>query len=566
MTAVSSVPALRWNTAQGRWVVTAAVLGSGVAFLDGIVVNTALPAIGEDLNAGLSSLQWTLTAYLLTLGSLLVLGGSLGDHFGRRLVFTWGLAGFSATSLLCGLAPTSGLLIAARALQGVAAAALVPGSLALLSASFHPEDRARAIGAWSGLAGTATAAGPFLGGWLIDSVSWRWVFLVNLPLTAVAIAISVRHVPETSDEAAGPLDLPGAAALSLGLAGVVYALIEGPARGPSFVVVMAAMLGAAALAAFVVVQARSPHPMVPLSVFRSRQFSGANAVTFVVYGALGAVSFLLMVHLQQDLGYSALEAGASTLPITVALFAFSARAGALAQRIGPRLPMTLGPLLVAGSFALFTRVGPGATYAGEVLPAVVALGAGLTLTVAPLTAAVLAAIEDNRAGVGSAINNAVARVASLLAIAVLPAAAGIATGAGEPTDGLADVARGFDRAMVIGAVLAGVGALVAWTTIRRVTPMPVPTPPPPTPMCGAYRCFDAGTRRRFDEGDKHRRFDEGDTRRRFDEGGSARPSARRPNGAQHGQSGHQQRPPQAVRVIGGAEPGLAQTPDDVAEG
>lgn len=467
MTATTTASGLRWNTPQGRWVVTAAVLGSGVAFLDGTVVNTALPAIGEDFDAGLSSLQWTLTAYLLTLGSLLVLGGSLGDHFGRRLVFVYGLVGFSVTSLMCGLAPTSGLLIAARALQGVAAAALVPGSLALLSASFDPEDRARAIGAWSGLAGIATALGPFLGGWLIDSVSWRWVFLVNLPITAAAVAISVRHVPETRDESAGPLDLPGAAALSLGLAGVVYALIEGPARGASFAVVAAATMGAAALVAFVVVQERSPHPMVPLSVFRSRQFSGANAVTFVVYGALGAALFLLVLHLQQNLGYSALEAGASTLPITALLFAFSAPAGAWAQRIGPRLPMTAGPLLVAASFALFTRVGPGSTYVGAVLPAVVVLGAGLTLTVAPLTAAVLAAIEDNRAGVGSAINNAVARVASLLAIAVLPALAGIATDAGGP----ADVAGGFDRAMIIGAVLAALGGVVGWATIRRATPV-----------------------------------------------------------------------------------------------
>ncbi len=472
MTAVSTPGSpLRWGSRQGRWVLSSAVLGSGVAFLDGTVVNTALPAIGEDLGAGLSGLQWTLTSYLLTLGSLLVLGGSLGDHFGRRLVFVYGLAGFSAASLLCGLAPTPGFLIGARSLQGVAAAALVPGSLALISASFHPDDRARAIGAWSGLAGVATALGPFLGGWLIDSVSWRWVFLVNLPISAAAIAIALRHVPETRDEGAGPLDLRGAAALSLGLAGVVYALIEGPAQGVDATVAGALVAGVGALVAFVVVQARSSHPMVPLAVFRSRQFSGANAVTFIVYGALGAVSFLLVVHLQQDLGYSALEAGASTLPITALLFAFSARAGALAQRIGPRLPMTLGPLLVAVAFVLFTRVDVGDGYAGSVLPAVLALGAGLTLTVAPLTAAVLAAIEDRRAGVGSAINNAVARIASLLAIAVLPAAAGIAGDA----EGSIDVAGGFDRAMVIGAVLAAAGALVGWATIRRAAPVLVTT-------------------------------------------------------------------------------------------
>ena len=439
------------------------MLGSGVAFLDGSVVNTALPAISGDLGVGLSSLQWILTAYLLTLGSLLVLGGSLGDLFGRRRVFLMGLVGFAAASLVCGLAPSVSFLIAARALQGVAAAMLVPGSLAIISASFHPDDRGRAIGAWSGLAGISTALGPFLGGWLIDSVSWRWVFGINVPLVVIAVLITVRHVPESFDtDAIRKVDWTGATALSVGLAGAVFALIEGPAHGWAPVAGGAGIVGIVSLGVFVVIESRSTHPMVPLTVFRSRQFSGANLVTFTVYAALGAATFLLVVHLQQDLGYSALEAGASLLPITALMVAFSARAGALAQRIGPRWPMTIGPMIVAVGLALLSRVEPGVTYVTGVLPGVIVLGIGLTATVAPLTAAVLAAIDDHHAGIGSAINNSVARIAQLLAIAVLPAAAGIATSGSS-----LDLTDGFRTAMLVAAALAVLGGLTACATIRH---------------------------------------------------------------------------------------------------
>ncbi len=456
-------PDLRTGTPAGRWVIAAAVLGSGVAFLDGSVVNTALPAISGDLGAGLSSLQWVLTAYLLTLGSFLVLGGSLGDLFGRRRVFLLGLGGFAAASAICGLAPSISFLIAARALQGVAAAMLVPGSLAIISASFRPVDRGRAIGAWSGLAGVSTALGPFLGGWLIDSVSWRWVFGINVPLVVIAVLITVRHVPETFDaDAIRRVDWAGALTLAVGLAGLVFALIEGPAHGWTTLTIGAAVVGMVTLGAFVIIERRSSHPMVPLSVFRSRQFSGANLVTFTVYAALGAATFLLVVHLQQDLGYSALEAGASLLPITVLMVTFSARAGALAQRIGPRAPMTIGPVVVGAGLLLLTRAEPGVTYVTGVLPGVIVLGAGLAITVAPLTAAVLAAIDDHHAGIGSAINNSVARVAQLLAIAVLPAAAGIATSG----SGL-DLSNGFRTAMVIAAILSGLGGAIAYATIRH---------------------------------------------------------------------------------------------------
>ncbi len=400
-----------------------------------------------------------LTAYLLTLGSLLVLGGSLGDLFGRRRVFVIGLTGFAVTSALCAAAPTANLLIVARLLQGVAAALLVPGSLAMISASFHADDRARAIGTWSGLGAITTALGPFVGGWLIDTVSWRLVFVINLPLSAAGVAIALRHVPETRDDTAvRRVDVPGALSLTLALAGAVYALIETPVAGFAGLPALAAGLSVVSGVAFLVAERRSSQPMVPLSVFERRQFSGANLVTLFVYSAMGATTFLLVVHLQEDLGYSALAAGASLLPVTVLMLAFSARSAGLAQRIGPRIPMTVGPLLIAAGLVLMGRIGPGDSYATSVLPAVLVVGGGLALTVAPLTAAVLAAIEVQRAGIGSAINNAVARIGALLAVAVLPAAAGITALAD-------DLGPQFATAMHLTAALAATGAVVAFVTI-----------------------------------------------------------------------------------------------------
>jgi EmrB/QacA subfamily drug resistance transporter len=452
------------------------------------VVNAALPAISRDLHADLGDLQWVLTGYLLTLGSLLVLGGSLGDRYGRRRIFVIGLIAFAATSLLCAVAPDTGTLIAARCAQGVAAALLVPNSLAIVSASFATGDRGRAIGAWSGLGGIATAIGPFVGGYLIDSVSWRWVFVINLPISAAAIAIALRHVPESRDEHAGAhLDVVGSTLLTVGLAGVVYALIEGPGGEWTAFTIGVGALGVVALAVFLMVEAHIANPMVPLGVFRSQQFSGANAVTFAVYAALGTVTFLLVVHLQTDLGYSALEAGASLLPITACMLLFSARAGALAQRIGPRWPMTIGPLVVAVGMALLGRVEPGTTYWATVFPALLVLGLGLSLTVAPLTATVLGAVDDSHAGIASAINNSVARLAGLLAVAVLPAAAGLTAAQGLDLD------AGFSRAMDIAAVLAAVGGLLAFLTIRRAAFVePVATANPAIP-CYASEVRVAGS-------------------------------------------------------------------------
>ena len=330
-----------------------------------------------------------------------------------------------------------------------------------------------------------TALGPFLGGWLIDSVSWRLVFFINPPIVVVTAFLAYRHIPETRDETASRhVDVLGGTVLALGLAGVVYALIEGPAHGWMLSSVALAVIGVAALVMFVVVERRSPAPMVPLEVFRSRQFSGANAVTFVVYGALGAVTFLLVVHLQTDMGYSALDAGASLIPLTVLMLAFSSRMGGLAQRIGPRLPMTIGPIIVGAGMLLLARTEPGTTYWTTVFPAAILLGAGLTITVAPLTAAVLAAVEDRHAGIGSAINNAVSRIAGLLAVAVLPAAAGLETASGS-----LDLVHGFGRAMDICAALAVLGGVLAWFTIRHA--VPVESVRSATPIA----CQDAALRR-----------------------------------------------------------------------
>lgn len=461
------------GTPAARWVLLATVLGSGIAFLDGTIVNVALPAIAEDLDAGLSDLQWVVNAYLVTLSSLVLLGGSLGDRYGRTKVFVMGLVGFTAASVLCGLAPNVEVLILARAVQGIGAAMLVPGSLAILSAVFHPDDRARAVGAWSGMSGIATAIGPFLGGWLIDSVSWRLAFFINVPL-AVVVAIAARHVPETRAEQAGRLDIGGALAASLGLALATYGLIDRD--------VLIGLLGVAGLGLFLLLQARGRSPMMPLEIFRSRQFSGANATTLAVYGALGGASFLLVIELQEILGYSALEAGAAMLPVTILMLLLSARAGALAQRIGPRLPMTLGPMGVAAGLVLWARVDAGTTYVATVLPGAIVFGLGLSLTVAPLTATIMASADPGLLGVASGVNNAVARLAGLLAVAALPLVVGL-RGAGE--DPVA-FDRDVDQAMLVAAGLAVLGGLIALATVRTITDVG-----PTRAAVGSDPCIDA---------------------------------------------------------------------------
>lgn len=464
--------AVRMGTPTGRWVLLATIGGSGLAMLDATVVNVALQRIGRDLGAGFSTLQWIVNGYPLTLAALILLGGSLGDRFGRRRVFVVGAVWFAAASLLCGLAPDAAALVGARALQGIGGALLTPGSLAIISASFAPGDRARAVGAWSGLGGVAGAVGPFLGGWLVQ-LDWRAVFLVNLPLAAVVVPVALRHVPESRGPASGAIDVPGAVLAALGLGGLSYALTEAGSRGADPVVVVAGVVGVAALAVFLVVERHTRSPLVPLTMFRNRLFSAANAVTLLVYGALGVLFFLLVLQLQTVAGFSPLAAGTAMLPVTALMLLLSARAGALAERIGPRLPMTAGPLLAAGGFLLCLRIGPRASYLSDVLPAVAVLGVGLALTVAPLTAAVLGAAVAERAGSASGVNNAVARSAGLLAVAVVPVVAGLH---GEDyTDPLAFEA-GFRTAMLVGAGLLTAGAGLAALLVRR----PVSTMRPAT--------------------------------------------------------------------------------------
>lgn len=461
---------------SGRWLLVATVLGSGLAGIDATVVNVALPALGDDLGASFAGLQWTLNGYTLTLAAFILLGGSLGDRYGRRRVFTIGVIWFALASALCALAPSIGVLIAARALQGVGGALLTPGSLAMISASFAADDRARAIGAWSGLSGVASAIGPFIGGYLVGGPGWRWIFVINVPLAAAVVLITRRHVPETLDPDAVPhLDLAGAVLGAVGLGGVTYALIGAGSRW-SPAVVVSAVIGVVAMAGFVVTEHRSPHPMLPPKIFANRQFTAANLVTFAVYAALGAVFFLLVVNLQVVSGFSPLLAGVALLPITVIMLLLSARSGALAGRIGPRLQMTLGPLVAAGGALMFLRIGANASYLTEVVPAVVVFGLGLALIVAPLTTTVLAAAESRYAGIASGVNNAVARAAGLLAVAVIPVLAGISGDSYRHPDAFAD---GFHTAVLICAGLLIAGGVVSAVTIRNPAvrhagPDPVP--------------------------------------------------------------------------------------------
>ncbi|GAB1644768.1 MFS transporter [Krasilnikovia sp. MM14-A1259] len=458
---------VRYGTATGRWVLLATVLGSSLAFIDATVVNIALPAIGRSLGAGAAGLQWTVNGYGLSLAALVLLGGALGDRYGRRRMFQLGVGWFAASSLLCGLAPTTGLLIAARVLQGMGGALLTPGALAILEASFVREDRSRAIGAWSGLAGIGGALGPFLGGWLVQVATWRLIFLINVPLALVVMAVAARHVPESRDSAVqgSGVDVAGVLTGAAGLGGLTYGFTAWPVHGPgSPVVLVSLVVGVAGLISFVVAERRSAHPMLPLDVFRSRAFSAANVVTFLVYAGNGGVFFLVVLNLQVVAGFPPLTAGVALLPVTVLMLLLSARAGMLAQRIGPRIPMTFGPLVCAAALVWLARIGPGASYLTDVLPPVVLFGLGLALLVAPLTATALGALGDARAGIASGVNNAVARAAGLLAVAVLPLAAGL--GGGSLTEA-GDLGPTYRNAMLLCAGLMVTGSAVAAVFVPR---------------------------------------------------------------------------------------------------
>jgi len=473
----------RWHTARvtgialgsrtGRFIVTAAVLGSGMAMLDGTVVNVALVRIGQDLHASLADLQWITNGYLLSLASLILLGGSLGDRFGRRRVFLVGVVWFAIASAGCGLAQSSGQLIIARVLQGVGGALLTPGSLSIIQATFQRADRAKAIGAWSGLGGISAAIGPFVGGWLVQYASWRWAFLLNVPLAVVTVWITQVTVPETRDEQASHrFDVSGATLATVALAVTTYALIQYQPLGLVWTVaVLAAGLGIGL--GFVMVERTSAHPMVQPWLFGSRQFSAANAMTLLVYASLGAVFFFLTLQLQTVLQYGPLEAGLASLPVTILMLFLAAKGGELGARIGPRIPMTVGPLVCALGAVLLAGVGAGSSYWLGVLPGITIFGLGLCLLVAPLTATVLDAAPDRYAGVASGVNNAVARAGSLLAVAALPAVVGLS---GADYQRPETFSSAYVEAMWLCSVLLSAGGVVSWLLIRNPATSPSGAP------------------------------------------------------------------------------------------
>ena len=411
------------TAARKRLILVAAVLGTTVVTVDSTVVNVALPAIEDDLGGGLAGQQWTSNAYLVTLGSLLLIGGSLGDIFGERRVFALGVAAFGATSLLCALAPTIEVLVAARALQGVAGALLTPAALAVIVSSFPPDERGKAVGAWTAWAGIGTVLGPVIGGQLVDAASWRWIFAINVPIVIVTLILILRVVPEGRErDPDARVDVVGALLCALGLAGMTFGLIEQPLRGwGDPVVALPLVVGAVLFASFLVWESRTAHPMLPLSLFRRRNFAAGNVETFAMYGGLGLLFFFLVLFLQQVAGFSALEAGTASLPVTVVMFLLSTRFGMLADRYGPRLFMGVGPLVAAAGMALFLRLDADVDYLTDLLPGLLLFALGLAITVAPLTATVLADADESNAGIASGINNAIARVAGLVAIAAVGA-------------------------------------------------------------------------------------------------------------------------------------------------
>ncbi len=489
-----------------RSTLVAMILCSGIVFLQSTVINVALPALGRDLDTGLSGLQWVVDGYSLTLAALLILGGSLGDRFGRRRVMTIGLSGFGATSVACGLAPTTSWLVGARVLQGVAGALLVPGSLAMIRAVYTERaSRGEAIGQWAGWSGIVTVIGPPMAGWLVDNLSWRWVFFLVVPLVSVTIWLMVTRVPETrSERPPERLDWPGAALATVGLGGIIYGLIEGPVVGWTTPGVLAGLMGGAiSLGVFPVVEYRRRYPMLPLELFTSRNFTGANLTTLGVYFALQGATFFVVLYLQNVMGYSALAAGFVLAPITLLLLLLSPVFGRFSGRHGARLPMTVGPLVSAGGLILLSRLHPGASFFSDVLPAVGVLGLGLSATVAPLTDTVMSAVSDEHSGIAAAFNNAVSRVAGLLAVAglgvvvTLSAARVLAARSEERSLGpvamqaieeaAEDPAGNFDleglpeeawevvttsysvafaRAMWVSAALSGAGGLVSYALIR----------------------------------------------------------------------------------------------------
>ena len=448
-------------TRRQRLTLIAAILGSSVAFIDGTIVNVALPAIQRDLGGGLATQQWISNAYLLTLGSLLLIGGSLGDIYGERRIFSLGLVGFAVFSVFCAVAPTIGVLIAARAFQGAAAALLTPSSLAVIVGAFSREERGRAVGSWTAWGAIATVIGPLGGGLIVDNVSWRWIFAINPPLIAITLALVRAAIPPAAEGERRRVDFIGASLCVIGLAGLVFALIEQPGYGwGSPVILVPLLVGAASLVSFVGYEHRAPAPMLKLALFAQRNFSIGNFETLTMYAGLSALLFFLVIFLQQVAGYNALKAGATTLPVTAVTFFLSRRFGSLADRYGPRLFMALGPLVGAAGILLLLGTGINTSYAADLLPGLLVFGLGLSMTVAPLTATVLADADEGDAGIASAINNDVARVAGLVGISVIGVIVASSL-SGDTFVRSSQSVTAFHHALLISAGLLIVGGLTA---------------------------------------------------------------------------------------------------------
>jgi EmrB/QacA subfamily drug resistance transporter len=460
---------LRLDSTIGRGALATTILASGMVFLDGTIANVATRQIGLDFNASFASLQWVINGYTLALAGLILLGGSLGDRFGRRRVYLLGIVWFAAASLVCAVAPNVAILIAARVLQGIGGALLTPGSLALIQASFAPSDTARAVGIWSGVSGVSTAVGPLLGGYLVQDVSWRWAFGINVPFAVAAVYLGLRYLPESkSEENQGRLDLSGTVLISLCLAALTYGTTLAGDTGWSGTAAGITAAGIVLLGVFVVVESRLEHPMLPPRLFKNRVFNGANVMTFMTYGALSAVMFLFVLNLQVAGHYGALAAGLATLPITILMLLLSPRAGELSVKIGPRLPMTIGPLLAAVGIGLTARVDEQHhNYLIDILPGMVVFGLGLSCLVAPLVSTVMGAADENDVGIASGVNNAVARSASLLAVAVIPPLAGLT---GEKYRQPAAMAHSYKVTVLICIVVLIIGAIAVLLTVPSQHP------------------------------------------------------------------------------------------------
>lgn len=468
MTAVSSHgDGLTLRSAPGRWVLLATILGSALASIDATVVAIALPAIGADLSVPFADLQWTVTGYTLTLAALILLGGASGDRFGRRRVFLIGVVWFAVASVLCAIAPTVLLLVAARVVQGAGAALLTPASLAILEASFDPEDRGAAVATWAGFAGIAGALAPLVGGWLLDLGSWRWVFVANLPLALIVVVLALRHVPETRDDGdgrTGQLDWLGSVATVVCLGSLTYAVIAVGTNVPAAAIFTAATIAVASAGGLIVLERRASQPVLPLELFRVRPFSVVNVMTLLAYGAIGAFFLLSVLQLQVVAGWSPLLAGLSSFPVTVLTLVFSRASGRVAGRLGPRPQLIIGPLLCGGGVLLALRIDGTATFVLDVLPSMLVLGLGLAVMVAPLTATALGSVPASHAGVASGVNNAVARTGSLLAIAAIPVLAGIT---GDVFDDPQRFDAGFRVSMLLCAALFVTAALAAALFLPR---------------------------------------------------------------------------------------------------